>query len=237
MDSSDIAVVVPVFGDAAAAEALIRRIGAWPDQPRELVVVSADSDAHLRALCEARDCRYLQSEPNRGAQLDRGARTCTSPVLWFLHADAVPSPASMGAIVSHLATGAEGGYFRFQFLGEPSYRKRFLQTLVNLRVELGGIPYGDQGLFVRRDAYLECGGFAHQPLFEEVSLVRTLRARGHFRGLKMSIAVATRRWERDGWWRRSLANRRLALCYLLGAPAERLAADYERQSRTEGEPG
>ena len=108
--------------------------------------------------------------------------------------------------------------------------------LVNLRVSLGGIPYGDQGIFVRRDAYLKCGGFTHQPLFEEVTLVRKLRARGRFRILAEPIGVSPRRWERDGWIRRSLANRRLALAYLCGQTAQQLATRYNDSNRAPRNP-
>jgi hypothetical protein len=97
---------------------------------------------------------------------------------------------------------------------------------VRLRVRLGGIPYGDQGLFMRRAAYAACGGFPHQPLFEEVELVRQLRRHGRFEVLEEPLRVSTRRWDRDGWWRRSLLNRWLALCYMAGVPAERLARGY-----------
>jgi len=38
--------------------------------------------------------------------------------------------------------------------------------------------------------------------------------------------VATRRWERDGWLRRSLHNRWLALRFALGGRPEVLAARY-----------
>ncbi|HET7131675.1 MAG TPA: hypothetical protein VFJ95_05470, partial [Gammaproteobacteria bacterium] len=53
-----------------------------------------------------------------------------------------------------------------------------------------------------------------------------LRARGTFRVLPMAIAVATRRWERDGWLERTVHNRWLALRFALGERPEALAARY-----------
>ena len=88
------------------------------------------------------------------------------------------------------------------------------------------MPYGDQGLWVSRDAYSICDGFAHEPLFEEVRLIRRLKARGQLCALTTPIGVAPRRWEREGWWYRSLMNRALALGHALGIPAKRLAAGY-----------
>lgn len=230
---SNIAIVIPVLGDTPRLRALIDRIRSWSEQPREIIVVSAERDPQLNAFCENEErCTYLESVPCRGAQLDRGARTAEAPVLWFLHADAVPYPSSLGDIALALAEGAESGHFRFKFTGPSSWRKEFIEWLVKLRIKLRGVPYGDQGLFARRQTYLQCGGFPHQPLFEEVELVRKLRARRTFRHLETPIGVSPRRWEEDGWIRRSLANRRLAIRYMLGATAEQLAATYDRTTGT-----
>ena len=231
---SNIAIVVPVLGDALELRALVDRIHSWSEQPREIVVVSAVGDPDLNAFCSANECRYLESIPCRGAQLDAGAKSAEAPVLWFLHADAVPYPSSLGDIALALAEGAESGHFRFKFAGPPSWRKELIEWLVKLRVRMRGIPYGDQGLFARRRAYQQCGGFPHQPLFEEVELVKKLRARKTFRHLEAPIGVSPRRWERDGWIRRSLANRRLAIRYMLGATAEQLASSYDQKEGSGG---
>jgi rSAM/selenodomain-associated transferase 2 len=233
MATTDIAVVVPVLEDTTALKTLVGLFQGWTLQPAEIIVVSAGSNDRLRDLCQEHHCRYVESISCRGAQLDRGAVDAAANILWFLHADAEPNPDSLREISRALDEGAEGGYFRFMFLGKPAWWKALLARLINLRIRLGGIPYGDQGIFVRRDVYIESGGFASQPLFEEVALVKTLRSRGHFHALALPIGVAARRWERDGWWYRSLTNRSLAIRYLLGASAERLAEYYEQTSVTD----
>jgi rSAM/selenodomain-associated transferase 2 len=225
-----IAVVIPVLGEQAQLARLLRLVRS--QRPQEIVMVSGCADVHAAALCREHDCAYLETAANRGAQLDAGARAATAPVLWFLHADAAPPADALRAIEAALRSGAESGCFRFAFQGPATWYKRLLELLVALRVRCGGMVYGDQGVFVRRDVYLECGGFAPQPLFEEVPLVRRLRARGTFVVLPQTLGVATRRWERDGWWRRTLHNRWLALRFMLGARPEALAASYRRLLRS-----
>ena len=233
--TADIAIVIPVLGDAARLRALLERIAGWSLQPREIIVVAADADARLSDLCEDRGCRYLASEPCRGRQLDQGARAARAGILWFLHADASPRPSSLADIARAVAGGAEGGHFTFTFSGTPMFRKAMIERLTNLRVQIGGIPYGDQGIFVRREIYLKCGGFPHQPLFEEVALVRKLRSLGHFRALATPLGVSPRRWERDGWLSRCLNNRRLALAYARGQTAQRLASRYNPPGRVQAD--
>ena len=225
--TTDIAIVIPVLGDSALLRALLDQVADWKLQPREIIVVAADADPRLSDFCKAHHCLNLGSEPCRGKQQDQGARAAQAGILWFLHADAAPHSSSLAEISQAVAGGSEGGHFLFAFSGMPMYRKTIIAWLTNLRVRLGGIPYGDQGIFVRRDTYLNCGGFPHQPLFEEVSLVRKLRSRGRFQALAAPIGVSPRRWERDGWIRRCLNNRYLALAYTCGQTAHRVAARYD----------
>lgn len=238
--TADIAVVIPVLGDVTPLRTLLERMADWACRPREVIVVAAGQDARPRALCKTHGCRCLTSAICRGKQLDAGARAARTSVLWFLHADAEARSSSLGEIALAIARGVEGGHFRFRFSGPRMRRKMLIERFTNLRVGLGGIPYGDQGIFVRRDVYLACGGFPHQPLFEEVALVRKLRARGRFRALATPLGVSPRRWERDGWIRRCLKNRGLALAHGCGQDAHRLAGRYElpgRRSTDAGESG
>jgi rSAM/selenodomain-associated transferase 2 len=230
MTATRIATVIPVLGDQAELARLLPLIRS--QQPEAIVVVSGCADVRVAALCREHACTYLETAANRGAQLDAGARAATAPVLWFLHADAMPPDDALRAIDAALRSGAESGCFRFAFQSPATWYKRLLELLVALRVRCGGMVYGDQGVFVRRDVYLECGGFAPQPLFEEARLIRRLRARGTFVVLPKALGVATRRWERDGWWRRTLHNRWLAIRFMLGARPEALAASYRRLLRS-----
>jgi rSAM/selenodomain-associated transferase 2 len=231
--SRGIAVVIPVLGDAAALDALLAELRA--QRPDEVIVVSGRADADVAAVCDRHSCAYVEAPANRGAQLDAGARRARSPVLWFVHADAQPPDDALEVIAAAIEDGAESGCFRFAFQGPPTWYKRLLEHLVALRIACGGMAYGDQGIFARRDVYRAAGGFADWPLFEEVPLVRRLRARGTFRVLPRALGVATRRWERDGWLRRTLHNRWLALRFALGGRPEALASSYRALLRSSRE--
>jgi hypothetical protein len=227
MNGERVAVIVPVRGDAGPLSNLIRLIG---DQPDEFIVVTAGEDAAASAVCEGAGVNCLRSSPGRGPQQHTGALAADSDWLWFLHADSTPAVTGVADIRRAGREGAVGGYFRFRFEGSQTSARSILAGLINLRARLG-VPYGDQGLFFRRDVYLACAGFPDVPLFEEVGLVRCARRRGAFAGLPTPIGVSTRRWERDGWVRRTVANRLLAIGYAMGISPRRLARFYD--GRTE----
>lgn len=197
--------------------------------PEQTVIIDGNRSDACRRICAERGCLYVALEPNRGRQLDAGANTATGDVLWFLHADSVPPPDGAELIRQRVSAGYVGGYFDFAFIGEPRWYKNALSASINLRARFG-IPYGDQGLFVARDIYHQSAGYAPIPLFEEVRLVRSLRRMGPFGTVNAAIGVSPRRWERDGWIRRTLNNRLMAMAYLAGVSPQRLARHYDSTS-------
>ena len=220
-----ITAIVPVLNDLAGLQRLVHRLQAMPHPPEEIIVVDGSAPSECRQLAESRGCSYLLTRAGRGHQLDVGAERAAGQVLWFLHADGLPPPTAADLIRRAVAAGAAGGFLRFQFAGPPTWGKNALAWLINLRTRVG-IPYGDQGLFVIRQAYGTVGGFPDVPLFEEVPFVRALRRYGRFVQLPAAMEVSTRRWERDGWLRRTVENRLLALGYMLGISPGTLARRY-----------
>ena len=231
MATIDIAIIVPVLDDTQSLRRLLRAVRGWEAQPAEIIVAAGNDDTEVAELSREHACRYVLSEACRGKQLDDAARTASAETLWFVHADAVPAHTSLRDIDTARANAAEAGYFRFEFTGARRWQKTLVERLVNVRTRLGGMPYGDQGLWVSREAYLATGGFAHEPLFEETRLIKRLRARGRVCALHTAIGVAPRRWEREGWLYRSVMNRLLALGHALGISPARLASRYYTPAR------
>jgi rSAM/selenodomain-associated transferase 2 len=230
-----VSVIIPVLDDNAELARQLLDLRALDPPPADIVVADGAGDPHCRALCEAAGALYLACPPGRGAQLRAGAEAAQGTVLWFLHADAHVPRAAVAIITAAVAAGAIGGCFRFAFTGARALHKAALAWLINQRAAIG-VPYGDQGLFATRAGYARAGGFAAAALFEEVPLVRGLRRCGRFVTLDATLGVSPRRWERDGWLRRSLANRLLALAYMAGVPPARLARRYRPQATERGGP-
>lgn len=220
-----VTVIVPVLGDSAALARLLPALRALQPPPAAILVADGAASSECRTLCARHGAMYLATRAGRGHQQHVAAGRALSPTLWFVHADAEVPCQAIAVIEAAVARGAVGGCFRFRFTGPPAWYKSALATLINLRAKIG-VPYGDQGLFVRADAYARAGGFPDVPLFEEVPLVKALRRAGRFAILDTALGVSPRRWERDGWLRRTLENRLLALGYMAGVPPARLARRY-----------
>ncbi|MFK8051897.1 MAG: TIGR04283 family arsenosugar biosynthesis glycosyltransferase [Woeseiaceae bacterium] len=225
-----VSIIIPVSNDNVALAALLARLTA-PEFNRhatEIIVAAAVPDAQTRALTEAAGATLIDTPLGRGQQQNLGADAANGDIYWFLHADAMPPDNSLDIIRCATNDGQLGGWFRFEFDRTSSVAKRALAGLINWRAK-HGVAYGDQALFFTRQAFIDHGGFANAPLFEESRLVRSCKQTGRFAAVDATTIVDSRRWERDGWWKRTLSNRALALAHLAGVPAEKLAAWYTRR--------
>lgn len=216
-----ITVIVPVFHDAGALARLLDRGGFGE---AELVVASTPEDGgSLAALRAAHpSVRWIESSPGRARQMNAGAAAATGEWLLFLHADTRLPPSWAEAIAAAASDRrVVGGCFRFA-LDSRAPAARLLEWGVRLRVAWLGLPYGDQALFVRRDVFDVIGGYAVLPIMEDVDLVRRLRRRGRLCRSVLPAVTSARRWEREGWIRRTALNVLLIGLYLAGVPPDRL---------------
>jgi rSAM/selenodomain-associated transferase 2 len=232
-----LSVIIPVFRDADALAQLLAQLAPVPPEV-EVIVSTADDDEQparipstaLRAGRMARpDVVWIGAPRGRGAQLNAGAERATGRWLWFVHAD---SRLPEGWRAAFEALDAEepppvGGSFRFR-LDSDAWQARVLERLVRARVRWLGLPYGDQGIFVRREVFQQMGGFQPIPLMEDVELVRRLTRRGPLRHQNLSLETSARRWVEEGWWRRSARNLATLTLYVVGVSPDRLAKRYYR---------
>ena len=160
--------------------------------------------------------------------MNAGAARAVGDWLLFLHADSYLPDGWLDVVAQATAErGLVGGWFRFA-IDTSRWQARIIERLVALRVRAWKLPYGDQGLFVRRDVFERLGGYREWPLMEDVEFVRRLREAGRIAELPLVLATSARRWERDGWFRRSTRNLLLVSLYFAGVSPARLARWYER---------
>ena len=97
---------------------------------------------------------------------------------------------------------------------------------MNWRSRLTGITTGDQGLFVRRDAFERVGGFPEIALMEDIAMSRKLKSSGRPACLPQQLTTSSRRWEQNGILRTILLMWKLRLLFFLGVDPDKLAHAY-----------
>ncbi len=141
--------------------------------------------------------------------------------LLVLHADTVLQEGWAGVVAEHIQASDRAGWFRLRF----DRGGRFVAGWANLRSRLG-LPYGDQGLLMPRSLYDAVGGYADQPLMEDVAMARSLR--GRMVRLDAVAVTSAAKYRAQGWVRRGVRNLWTLVRYACGASPERLAKSYRR---------
>lgn len=225
MASPALSIVIPVLDDTEALQRLLATFD--PEPAVDIVVVNGGApDARLADVCQRPDVRLLTSPPGRGRQMNVGAAAGNGRWIVFLHADTRLPPGWRDEI---RRAGADpdvvGGSFRFR-LDSSAWQARMIERAVERRVRWLDLAYGDQALFVRRDVFDALGGYREWPLMEDVDFVRRLRQAGKLYHSPQPVLTSARRWERDGWWRRSAKNVVLQTLFFAGMAPQRLARWY-----------
>ncbi|HUP18755.1 MAG TPA: TIGR04283 family arsenosugar biosynthesis glycosyltransferase [Gemmatimonadota bacterium] len=225
-----ISVVVPVWDEVRRLPALLDALDICRPAPLEVVVADGGSDDGTREIARIR-ARLVDAPRGRAAQQNAGAAAVTGDVLWFLHADCLPSPGAVGEIADAVAGGAPGGCFRVAFPPEELRRHPLLPWIergIDLRTRATRSGTGDQGLFVRRGVFEALGGFPEWPLFEDVRMARGLHRAGRPAVCRGPLLTSARRWLVHGPARTMARMWALRLGYLAGVPPERLARAWRQ---------
>jgi rSAM/selenodomain-associated transferase 2 len=207
--TADSSVIIPTLNAAALLPGALAALGSVP----EVVVVDGGSTDGTVAIAAASGARVLTATRGRGSQIAAGVAAATHPWLLLLHADTRLSP-EWRAVARLPDTHA--GYFRF-VLDSADPRARRLERLVGWRNRVLGLPYGDQGLLIHRDLLHAVGGMKPLPLMEDVDLVRRL-GRARLVPLAADAITSARKWEAQGYLRRSARNLLCLSLWFAGVP-------------------
>jgi uncharacterized protein len=185
---------------------------------------STDDTADLsRGFCD----QLVRSKPNRAVQMNVGAHAARGELLWFVHVDAEVPRGCLHEIEQIMNDPkVAGGFFRIRLPRSSIYRltdafAHYAGILLRMRC-------GDHGIFCRRTAFFEIGGFPEVPLMEDVEFFRLLRRRGRVICSQKRILASPRRYETIGPVRLTLAYGLITVLYIFGIPLSKLASIYER---------
>jgi rSAM/selenodomain-associated transferase 2/rSAM/selenodomain-associated transferase 1 len=223
-DLNQISVIIPALNEAESIGSTVAT--AAEGKPLEIIVVDGGSSDRTAELAREAGAAVLFSRAARSRQMNAGASAARGNVLLFLHADTFLPRGYSSLAAQHLRkSGVAAGAFRFA-VSHAFAGSKFLEWTTNLRSRWLQLPYGDQGLFLRRSLFEELGGFADLPILEDYELVRRLRGCGRVITVREPVLTSARRWQRLGVLRASLINQWMIAGYHLGWPIKRLAEAY-----------
>lgn len=219
-----ISIVMPVLNEEAIIEDTIRSLN---DSRLELIIVDGGNQDRTASIVSKYNVRLISSIPGRGRQMNYGARYAASDILLFLHADSKITDRGIDALLKTMENPLTiGGAFRLAINSRSPYLS-FVALMANIRSIIFRLPYGDQGIFIRRSVFEEIDGYSDIPIMEDIEFIRRLKRRGKIRILKEKVLVSARRWDKEGPVYTTLRNWILATLYFLGVSPARLFRWYK----------
>jgi glycosyltransferase involved in cell wall biosynthesis len=205
--------------------------------PHEIIVADCASGDGTRQLAQKLGALLLGDAPppdSRAAALNRGAELATGEVLLFLDADTLPPRGYDRAIRTALRRGTViGGAFEFRLSG-AAFGLRVVELINRVRYRLWPRYYGDQGIFVRREAFQRVGGYPERSILEASDFSRRLWRLGPLALVHQYMTTSPRRFLEGGICRVLAGDVRLWWLDLLGLPTERFGPAYWENNRQRG---
>jgi rSAM/selenodomain-associated transferase 2 len=221
-----LSIIVPVFNEARLLRVFLAHLRERAPGV-EIIVADGGSSDGTADLATSFCDQLVVSKRNRAIQMNVGARAAHGDILWFLHVDAEVPWECLSEIERIMDDPrAAGGFFRIRLPRAHVYR--LTDSFAHYAGILLRMRCGDHGIFCRRTAFLEIGGFPEVPLMEDVEFFRLLRRRGRTLCSQKRILASPRRYETVGRVRLTLAYGLIAALYIFRVPHAKLASIYKR---------
>ncbi len=215
MSTIEISIIIPTLNEEETISQCLETV--VDISGIEVIVADGGStDRTVEIAGQHRDVKIVSSEIGRSIQMNKGAGYARGEILLFLHADCVLSR-EVVLNVRNVFAGRSfvGGAFKIRLLSDK-FLYQLIEKGINFRSKFFKLPYGDQGLFVKRSVFEELGGFREMPNCEDLDFMCRLKRNGKIIILNERISSSIRRWENHGILRTSLRNQFLLVSYVLG---------------------
>ncbi len=215
MSTIELSIIVPTLNEE---ETIVQCLETVVDIPGIEVIVAdgGSTDRTVEIAGQYRNVKVVTSQMGRSVQMNKGAGDARGKILLFLHADCV-LPREVVLNVLNLAGSSSfvGGAFKIRLLSDK-FPYRLIEMGINFRSKIFKLPYGDQGLFVKRSVFEKLGGFREMSNCEDLDFVCRLKKQGKIIIRNERIYSSIRSWENHGILQTSLRNQSLLVSYVLG---------------------
>jgi rSAM/selenodomain-associated transferase 2/rSAM/selenodomain-associated transferase 1 len=220
-----LSIIIPALNESVRIQAAIQ--SARKGNPLEIIVVDGGSRDDTVLVASKAGAAVIQAPRGRALQMNAGAEISRGDHLLFLHADTRLPDGYMDHTNRILNDSTAGGAFCLG-IDESFSGRKLVEWMTNFRARHFQMPYGDQAIFIRRQDFIEMGGYNPLPIMEDYDFVRRLRRRGRIVIADAVALTSGRRWLELGVLRTTWINQRMVAGYHSGVAAEKLAMLYRK---------
>lgn len=219
-----ISIIVPVYNEESTINDCLKRLDELKGN-KEIIVCDGGSIDDTVRIARS-NAEVLSTEQGRAFQMNAGAEMASGNILWFVHSDSIPDTNSIDAIERAIQNGYGGGCFSLYFHDYSDLSLKLVAMTSNLRARYLRLMFGDQGIFMTKDAFIKIGGYDEIPLMEDWNMSKALYKDFKVKILKEKIGTSGRRFKKDGVLKTLMFMHKLKLKYMTGTSPEELAKLY-----------
>lgn len=192
-ENKKIAIIIPTYNE----EETVGRLQNQLENLRgrcEIVFVDGGSTDKTVELIDTTKFRLLHSKKGRNNQMNLGAESVEADILFFLHCDSILPPNSLEEILDLMEKYRAGCFgIAFKSFSPLMFICRYIS---NHRVFDRKVMFGDQGIIIEKDLFMEIGMYPDLPIMEDYQLSLTLKEKGIKLGMaKHRIYTSARRFK------------------------------------------
>ncbi len=219
-------IIIPTLNEAEALKNLLQQLSTFTEQYCILIADGGSVDNTLKIAdnfgAEVIQCKRAQ----RAHQLNKAAKSATTPYLFFAHADTILPPNFEAIINTAMQQKVPAACFRLRF-DWPHWFLKFNAWFT--RFNNSFFRYGDQGLLVERNTFFLVGGYDEQlDVLEDQEIARRLKSMVSFKVFKATITTSARKYQKYGVYRLQRLFVKLTVMYYLGASQKQLMRWYQK---------
>jgi rSAM/selenodomain-associated transferase 2 len=225
----EISLIIPTYNESGHIGRLLHFLRTQCTHPSLTEIIVADGNSTDTTVAEARKAgaRVIVSpQKGRAAQMNAGAEAAKGNILYFLHCDTFPPAHFASDILRAVEKGYGCGCYRLAF----DQKHWFLAlNCWFTRFDVNAFRFGDQSLFVRRDAFFQAGGFRNELIvMEDQEIIGRLRKHSRFKILDNAVITSARKYLTNGIYKTQGVFFLIYFLYKLGLPQDSLVNTYRR---------
>jgi len=221
-----ISIIIPSLNESENLPLLLSDLSEINSESEVLIVDSMSKDNTSEIALNYGAKFFKVNEMNRGLQLNFGAKKAKSDWLLFIHADSRLKENWSKEIKAVLKKNCDLIYF-FSFKIKNNKKIfRILEILVNLRCLIYKKPYGDQGLLISKNQYLDIGGYKNIPIMEDIDFINRIKVKKNLIQLTTCIYTSSRKWEKTNFISQAIKNWNLRRKWIKGVSINSIYQSY-----------
>ncbi|MGI0483166.1 TIGR04283 family arsenosugar biosynthesis glycosyltransferase [Geminocystis sp. CENA526] len=226
----NLSVIIPVINEEKNLVKILVNLEKHPDI--EFIFVDGGSQDNTVKLIKQADFQVILSPIlRRSYQMNLGADNAQGKILLFLHGDTL-LPQNYGQIINDIVNKKDfilGAFALNIDCKKPIFR--LLEMMVNARSNYLSLPYGDQGIFLKKEVFEQLGKYQDIAIMEDFELVKKAQKYGKIYIAKSAVTTSSRRWNKLGIIKTTLINQLIIMGYYLKISPEKLALFYRQMKK------